>query len=93
MQRKITMKRRSTLKWLVYSASLLASGVIPIAVSRLMTPETPINPKRHLRLPGALNDDQAFNAACIGCGLCGEVCPPRCIQFHQRDGGAKANTP
>ena len=87
------MKRRSTLKLLVYSASLLASGVIPIGISRLMTPETPINPKRHLRPPGALNDEQAFNAACIGCGLCGEVCPPRCIQFHQRDGGAKANTP
>ena len=32
-------------------------------------------------------------AACIGCGLCGEVCPPRCILFHSGDGGGKINTP
>ncbi len=46
-----------------------------------------------LRPPGALKDDTAFISACIGCGLCGEICPPRCIKFHQNDGGANVNTP
>ena len=46
-----------------------------------------------LRPPGALEMDAAFVKACIGCGLCGEICPPRCIKFHQNDGGASANTP
>ncbi len=46
-----------------------------------------------LRPPGALKDDTAFISACIGCGLCGEVCPPRCIKFHQNDGGKNTNTP
>ena len=43
--------------------------------------------------PGAFKHDAAFVAACIGCSLCGEVCPPRCIRFHDRDGGSKINTP
>jgi ferredoxin-type protein NapG len=46
-----------------------------------------------MRPPGALKDEREFIAACIGCGLCGEVCPPRCIRFHKRDGGNMANTP
>ena len=46
-----------------------------------------------LRPPGALKEDAAFIEACIGCGLCGEVCPPRCIKFHRRDGAAEINTP
>jgi ferredoxin-type protein NapG len=37
--------------------------------------------------------DHAFAEACIGCGLCGEVCPPRCIQFKMRDGGNELNLP
>ncbi len=51
------------------------------------------NRRNILRPPGALQDQQKFAAACIGCGLCGEVCPPRCIKFHARDGGNNANTP
>jgi ferredoxin-type protein NapG len=46
-----------------------------------------------LRPPGALKQDANFVGACIGCGLCGEVCPPRCIKFYKNDGGANANTP
>lgn len=46
-----------------------------------------------LRPPGALKNDIAFVNACIGCGLCGEVCPPRCIKFYSRNGGQNANTP
>jgi len=87
------MRRRSALKWLVYSTGVLASAAIPFAISHLLAPAERIIRKRHLRPPGALKDDAEFIAACIGCGLCGEVCPPRCIKFHQRDGGAQVNTP
>ncbi|MCF6200132.1 MAG: 4Fe-4S dicluster domain-containing protein [Hyphomicrobiaceae bacterium] len=46
-----------------------------------------------LRPPGALQNDAEFISACIGCGLCGEVCPPHCIKFHKSDGGSQSNTP
>lgn len=46
-----------------------------------------------MRPPGALSNDADFTAACIGCELCGEICPPRCIKFHRRAGGGKINTP
>ncbi len=45
------------------------------------------------RPPGAIKEDADFVEACIGCGLCGEVCPPRCIKFHAREGGHNVNTP
>ncbi len=87
------MRRRSTLKWLIYGAGMLASATMPVVISRSMTRPVDFDPKKHLRPPGALKDDQAFIAACIDCGLCGEVCPPRCIKFHKADGGSQANTP
>lgn len=87
------MKRRSALQWLIYGAGMLAGAGAPWLLARTMLPEVHANPIQHLRPPGALRDDAAFVAACIGCGLCGEVCPPRCILFHDRDGGDQANTP
>ena len=87
------MRRRSLLKRLVYAAGVFASATIPFAISHLLTPAERMLRKQHLRPPGALKDDEQFVAACIGCGLCGEVCPPRCIVFHQRDGGVQVNTP
>ena len=87
------MRRRSAIKWLIYSAGIVTSALMPMAISRLLAPAEKIVTKRHLRPPGALADDAAFISACIGCGLCGEVCPPKCIQFHQRDGGGQVNTP
>ncbi len=45
------------------------------------------------RPPGALADTVSFINSCIGCGLCGEICPPRCIKFHKREGGKNVNTP
>ena len=87
------MRKRSFVQWLVYSTTILAAGAIPFALNRLLTPTENYLARRHLRPPGALKNDEEFIAACIGCGLCGEVCPPRCIQFHQRDGGAQVNTP
>jgi formate hydrogenlyase subunit 6/NADH:ubiquinone oxidoreductase subunit I len=87
------MSRRNALKKLVSSAALLASGTAPFAISYLMTPTLATEYSKHLRPPGALENDDEFVAACIGCGLCGEICPPKCIQFHKRDGGSQVNTP
>ena len=87
------MNRRHTLKTLVSSAVLLAAAGSPFAVSYLLNPKQKTNPRQHLRPPGALGNDKAFVAACIGCGLCGEVCPPKCIKFHQREGANQVNTP
>ncbi|MDP6565691.1 MAG: 4Fe-4S dicluster domain-containing protein [Alphaproteobacteria bacterium] len=87
------MRRRPFLKRLVAGAMLLAGGTIPYAVTPLLAPRRATAARNYLRPPGALADDDDFVAACIGCGLCGEVCPPGCILFHARDGGGKVNTP
>lgn len=87
------MKRRSFLQRLIYGTALLGTALMPFVISRFTTLRAAVNPRQHLRPPGAIKDDDAFIAACIGCGLCGEVCPPRCIKFHRRDGGKQANTP
>jgi ferredoxin-type protein NapG len=72
------------------------------AIDPVIDPATPDKSKRNIRNkmrrnillpPGALKSQAAFSAACIGCGLCGEICPPRCIKFHHSDGGPNANTP
>ena len=87
------MKRRSFLQALVASVAALAAAAMPFGFSRLLAPGVAAPRRNYLRPPGALADDAAFVAACIGCGLCGEVCPPRCIKFHTRDGGAQVNIP
>jgi ferredoxin-type protein NapG len=87
------MERRGVLKGLVAAAAVLAAGALPFVFSALLAPGHKNQRRNHLRPPGALADDSAFVAACIGCGLCGEVCPPRCIRFHTHDGGVQVNTP
>lgn len=87
------MKRRSVLQHAAAGVVTVSAGAAPFALARLLSPDTGHQASRHLRPPGALKDDAAFVAACIGCGLCGEVCPPRCIRFHAHDGGAAVNTP
>ena len=87
------MKRRLALKKLAAGAVVLAAAAVPYGITPLMAPGRAAPRRDYLRPPGALKDDAAFVAACIGCGLCGEVCPPRCILFHARDGGGKVNTP
>ncbi|MDM8559925.1 4Fe-4S dicluster domain-containing protein [Candidatus Parabeggiatoa sp. HSG14] len=89
------MQRRSFLQNLIAKATLLAGAALPYGVARVLAPtEARSDEERnYLRPPGALKDESAFVSACIGCGLCGEVCPPRCIRFHDRDGGDKVNTP
>lgn len=87
------MERRGFLRTLIAGAVALAAGAVPYGFSYLLAPRRAAAQRNYMRPPGALKDDAAFVAACIGCGLCGEVCPPRCIRFHARDGGGKINTP
>jgi len=87
------MERRNVLKNLIASATLLAAGGAPYGIARLLAPEVKQPKRNYLRPPGALANDVAFVKACIGCGLCGEVCPPKCILFHDNNGGGKVNTP
>ncbi len=87
------MERRGFLKGLATAAVALAAGALPYVFSALLAPRRATAERNYLRPPGALEDEAAFVSACIGCGLCGEVCPPRCIRFHSHDGGGKVNTP
>jgi len=87
------MQRRNFIQRIVFGGGVLASATLPYLLSLLFAPNTKAEPRTHLRPPGALKDDEAFISACIGCGLCGEVCPPKCIKFYQREGGNKVNTP
>ncbi len=91
------MERRDFLQKPILAGAVIAAATLPYGFSRLLAPrgETGAAARRRnvLRPPGALKDANAFTAACIGCGVCGEVCPPRCIQFHARDGGGAVNTP
>ncbi len=87
------MHRRSFLQKIFASAAVIAGSTLPFAFSRFLTPDVQADPTTHLRPPGALKDDHAFITACIGCGLCGEICPAKCIRFYSREGGEKVNTP
>ena len=87
------MRRRGALRTLAAGAAMIAASAAPYGFAHLLAPRRANAERNYLRPPGALEDPAAFQAACIGCGLCGEVCPPRCIKFHTRDGGAAVNTP
>ncbi|HCF73175.1 MAG: twin-arginine translocation signal domain-containing protein [Arenicellales bacterium] len=75
------MQRRGLLKRVGAAAAMLLAGGMPYG---LMAPVARAGPRRHLPLPGALANQDAFTAACIGCDMCGEVCPTRCIQLRRR---------
>lgn len=87
------MRRRELLKRGAVVAAIGAMTGLPYLLSRLLTPVVEAAVHQRVPLPGAKSPAEAFNAACIGCGLCGEVCPPRCIQFGKHSGGKKANLP
>jgi len=87
------MNRREWLKHATLVATTGLAGALPFGLARFMTPSADAARYREVPLPGALPDSEEFARACIGCGLCGEVCPPRCVRFHRRDGGSFANTP
>lgn len=85
--------RRDFLRRLGLAVSVLGFAGLPFALSRMLVPTAQARAGRQLRPPGALADELDFISACIGCGLCGEVCPPRCIVFYKTEGAAKAYTP
>ena len=87
------MERRNFMQRVAQSLGVLGFCSLPFALSHLMMPGRTIAGQMHIPLPGAKQDSQEFVAACIGCGLCGEVCPPRCIQFYKHTEGDRANTP
>jgi ferredoxin-type protein NapG len=87
------MRRRRFIRNLFKAALLLAAAAIPYGLSSVLAPRDAAAKRNYRRPPGALADKAQFEEACIGCGLCGEVCPPQCIRFHARDGGGKVNTP
>jgi len=78
---------------LTMGAGIISFGLLPFFMGRLLRPIVKANESNRIPLPGALKSQQDFERSCIGCGLCGEVCPPRCIQFHKHEGGLIADTP
>ncbi len=87
------IRRRSFVQQLTFASGVAAAEVSPYVAMRMLAPDTPPNICQYLRPPGAFGGDAAFVEACIGCGLCGDVCPPRCILFSKREGGEAVNTP
>lgn len=87
------MNRREWLKRGSFMASIIAMTGLPYLLSRLLTPSVEAAEHQRIPLPGAKKPQPAFESACIGCGLCGEVCPPRCIEFRKQSGGDAANVP
>lgn len=87
------MKRRTFLQKMIMNLGVVGFASLPFGISRLLFPDIKAEVINHLPLPGALADPEAFIQACIGCGLCGEVCPPKCILFHKSDGGPQSNKP
>ncbi len=86
------MKRRAYLKNLIAGAAALAAGAIPYGLLPVLAPRRAAAARNYLRPPGALKDDAAFVAACIGCGLCVEVCPhpSKPIWIVEREGMSDA---
>lgn len=87
------MDRRTFIAQFTKAVGISGFCSLPFAIARLLAPRVAEASESRIPLPGALADHNEFINACIGCGVCGEVCPPRCIRFHMNDGGKEANTP
>lgn len=90
------MRRRTFLQQLATMTATVCAAGAPYGLSHVLAPASAVahdDPHTRLRPPGALQDDDAFIAACIGCALCGDVCPVAAIRFYDRAGGRHLNTP
>lgn len=87
------MKRRTFLQKTVFGLGVLGFSSLPFGLSRILYPKANATISNYTILPGALLEPEKFIEACIGCGLCGEICPPKCILFHKNDGGSLSNKP
>lgn len=75
------MQRRSFLQKLILAAATFGAASVPYGIYRLLTSSESTAFSNHLRPPGALSDEAAFISACIGCGMCGEICPPNAFSL------------
>jgi ferredoxin-type protein NapG len=87
------MLRRNFFQRIIYTSTVIAAGSLPYMVARMLLPAREQRSINYLRPPGAPDDDKAFINACIGCGACAEICPPRCIRFNKSAGSLEGNTP
>jgi len=87
------MDRRTFITKFPVAVGVTGFCLLPFGAARLLAPTVAAASESRIPLPGALADRADFINACIGCGVCGEVCPPRCIRFHMNDGGKESNTP
>ena len=87
------MKRRSFMQKITLGLGLVTFSSLPYGLARLLFPKVLADAHTRIPLPGALPNQKDFLEACIGCALCGEVCPPDCVKFHSVDGGFASNTP
>lgn len=81
--REVTSRRR----FIAQGATLLGAGAalsFPLLARSTQLAELDRQP---VRPPSASNDDEAFQAQCIRCGLCGTVCENGCIRFYGLDEG------
>jgi ferredoxin-type protein NapG len=86
------MRRRTFVTRIGYIGALAAAAALPYGLARFATPSN-TDAQAQLRPPGAAWPETDFVEACIGCGLCGEVCPVACIKFNHQLGGENVNTP
>lgn len=87
------MDRRAFIAQFTKAVGITGFCSLPFGIARLLAPGVAEASGSRIPLPGALANHSEFINACIGCGVCGEVCPPRCIRFHMNDGGKESNTP
>lgn len=66
--------------------AFLVGAIFPFLLPLLEKLPRRRQPRRYLRPPGALAEDE-FLQSCIGCGQCANVCPNKCITLFGLEAG------